>query len=45
MMLPNNLNYGCDHSIAANVPVSDWAIGIGIFMIVAAAFVRYRRIF
>jgi hypothetical protein len=44
MMLPNNLNYACDHAINA-VPVSDWAIGIGIFMIIAVAFVRYRRIF
>jgi hypothetical protein len=45
IMLQNNLKYSCDHSIAANVPLSDWAIGIGIFLILAAAFVRYKRIF
>jgi hypothetical protein len=41
-MLHNNLNYSCQHAIEA-VPVSDWAIGIGIFLIIMAAFVRYKR--
>lgn len=44
-MLVNNLNYGCEHAIDARVPVSDWAIGIGIFMILFAAVLRYRRVF
>ncbi|HOX76875.1 MAG TPA: hypothetical protein PLW31_02450 [Bacteroidales bacterium] len=44
-MLVNNLNYGCEHAIDAKVPVSDWAIAIGIFMILFAAVLRYRRVF
>jgi hypothetical protein len=42
-MLVNDLNYSCQHHIDANVPLSDWAIGIGIFLIIMAAFVRYKR--
>jgi len=42
-MLVNNLNYSCQHSIDVTVPISDWAIGIGIFLILMAAFVRYKR--
>ena len=40
-MLVNSLNYSCQHAIDA-VPVSNWALGIGIFLIVMAAFVRYK---
>ena len=43
-MLVNNLNYSCQHHIDANTPISDWAIGIGIFLILMAAFVRYKRL-
>jgi len=42
-MLVNNLSYSCQHSINANVPLSNWAIGIGIFLILMAAFIRYKR--
>jgi hypothetical protein len=43
-MLHNNLNYSCSHAIEAQVPVADWAVGIGIFLIAMAAFLRYRRL-
>jgi hypothetical protein len=43
IMLVNNLNYACEHHISA-VPISDWAIGIGIFLIIMAALIRYKRL-
>jgi hypothetical protein len=43
-MLVNNLNYACEHHNQP-VPLSDWAIGIGIFLILGAALLRYKRIF
>lgn len=43
-MLVNNLNYGCEHAIDAETPISNWAIGIGIFLIIGAALLRYKRL-
>lgn len=43
-LLVNNLNYACEHAIDAQTPISDWAIGIGIFLIIGAALLRYKRL-
>lgn len=43
-LLVNNLNYACEHAIDAETPISNWAIGIGIFLIIGAALLRYKRI-
>ena len=39
-MLVNNLNYSCDF---VSTPVSPWAIGLGIFLILAFTVFRIRR--
>jgi len=42
-MLVNSLNYSCQHSIEANVPISPWAIGLGIFLILVFTVYRVRK--
>jgi hypothetical protein len=43
-MLVNDLYYSCEHHNEP-VPLSDWAIGLGIFLILGAALIRYKRLF
>ena len=42
IMLQNNLVYSCGY-VPPGVPVSDWAIYFGIFLIAAFMVLRYRR--
>lgn len=42
-MLVNSLSYSCQHSIENTVPVSPWAIGLGIFLILVFTVYRVRK--
>jgi len=42
-LLVNNMNYSCTYVPPVTTPISSWAIFIGLFLMIAFAFIRLRK--